>query len=360
MAVYMIDYENVKTGGLNGISRLTASDRVIIFYSENANRLTFDLHQRLMASPAKIEYREVSVGGHNALDFQLVTYLGYLIAKEPEGQYLIISNDRGFEHVVNFWRKDGLLIGLLPYLKDPSYALQKAGRAEVRAPEAEELSEASEPEELPDAAEAASEPLPDSPIESEPSSEPEEPILSEIAYAAETPILSELSAVPDESTISSEPKATATFADAATQESVPVVILTEETPICEPEEAPSVLHPEEPISDPSAQPAEVVQAERNPAARRHSRPNTQRNRKPKETAPAPAGGSRPAPASPDLRALLKDSVADDPELRFVETALEKYKTKLGLNNALVKTFGNQKAGEIYQKLKPLLTNKKGC
>ena len=41
MATYMIDYENVKTGGLNGISRLTAEDKVIIFYSENANRLTF-------------------------------------------------------------------------------------------------------------------------------------------------------------------------------------------------------------------------------------------------------------------------------------------------------------------------------
>ena len=38
MATYMIDYENVKTGGLNGISRLTEADRVIIFYSENANR----------------------------------------------------------------------------------------------------------------------------------------------------------------------------------------------------------------------------------------------------------------------------------------------------------------------------------
>ncbi|MBQ3003628.1 MAG: hypothetical protein IJD82_07845, partial [Clostridia bacterium] len=48
MATYMIDYENVKTGGLNGISRLTEADRVIIFYSENANRITFDLHKRLM------------------------------------------------------------------------------------------------------------------------------------------------------------------------------------------------------------------------------------------------------------------------------------------------------------------------
>jgi hypothetical protein len=42
----------------------------------------------------------------------------------------------------------------------------------------------------------------------------------------------------------------------------------------------------------------------------------------------------------------------------VKGALEKYKTKLGLNNALVKNFGNQRAGEIYQKVKPFVSNKK--
>ena len=191
MAVYMIDYENVKTGGLNGISRLTGSDRVIIFYSENANRLTFDLHQRLMASTAQIEYREVSVGGHNALDFQLVTYLGYLIAQEPNGQYLIISNDRGFEYVVNFWRRDGLSIGLLPYLKDPAYALQKATRPDVRPLAQPELSVSEdEPADEP-IAEPVAEPIPDEvPVAAdEPISEPipdevPEPVAAE-APAAE-------------------------------------------------------------------------------------------------------------------------------------------------------------------------------
>ena len=60
----------------------------------------------------------------------------------------------------------------------------------------------------------------------------------------------------------------------------------------------------------------------------------------------------------ELRALLGDLVADDPEARFVRNSLEKYKTKLGLNNALVKSFGNQRAGEIYQKVKPFVSNKK--
>ena len=185
MATYMIDYENVKTGGLNGISRLTAEDKVIIFYSENANRLTFDLHRRLMECPAQIEYREVLVGGHNALDFQLVTYLGYLIAKDPMGQYLIISYDRGFEYVVNFWRKDGLCIGLLPYLKDPSYALSKVVRGEIVRPEKEEESpEAKEAAE--DAPENVAEEIPVEPAGEIPE-ETEEGITVEFYEMTETP-----------------------------------------------------------------------------------------------------------------------------------------------------------------------------
>ena len=91
----MIDYENVNTDGLNGISRLSAEDTVIIFYSENADRMTFGLHRRLNESKATIDIRKVDVGGSNALDFQLGTYLGYLIALNREEQYCIVSNDRG-------------------------------------------------------------------------------------------------------------------------------------------------------------------------------------------------------------------------------------------------------------------------
>ena len=322
MATYMIDYENVKTGGLNGISRLTAEDRVIIFYSENANRLTFDLHRRLMECPAKIEYREVLVGGHNALDFQLVTYLGYLIAKDPMGQYLIISYDRGFEYVVNFWRKDGLCIGLLPYLKDPSYALSRVVRGEIcKADTAEEA---------------------------------EEEAVVEFVSSEEAP-----EAVPVE---------IPTEAPAAAPEAVPAEIPVE-APEAEPTEAPQ----EEPIQEaPKAEEAPQKPAKK-AAPKKHTskKPKVELKEAPAEEPKAEepkaeepkkqSAGKAPAKEIPTveaLRELLGDLLADDPEARFVHSALEKYKTKLGLNNALVKNFGNQRAGEIYQKVKPFVNEKK--
>ncbi len=51
MAIYLIDYENVNMDGLNGIQDLSEADEVYIFYSDNANKLTFSLHQQIVESP---------------------------------------------------------------------------------------------------------------------------------------------------------------------------------------------------------------------------------------------------------------------------------------------------------------------
>ena len=339
MATYMIDYENVKTGGLNGISRLTAEDKVIIFYSENANRLTFDLHRRLMECPAQIEYREVLVGGHNALDFQLVTYLGYLIAKDPMGQYLIISYDRGFEYVVNFWRKDGLCIGLLPYLKDPSYALSKVVRGEIVRPEKEEESpEAKEAAE--DAPESVAEEIPVEPAGEIPE-EAEEGITVEFYEMTEAPAEEALEEVTE--AVAEVPAEEA--AEAAPAEVTPA-------------EAPA----EEPAKPAKKSPAKKKQTAKKPKAVLAEAPKEEPKAEPKKEAkkaePKKDAPASKLPSEEELKTLLGDLVADDPEVRFVKGALEKYKTKLGLNNALVKHFGNQRAGEIYQKVKPFVSNKK--
>ncbi len=105
MTTYLIDYENVKGEGLNGINSLNEKDKVHIFYSENADRLTFGLHKRLNEAKCKIFYQRVEVGSKNALDFQLVSYLGYLLAKDEKEEYAIVTTDNGYNSVVKFWQK---------------------------------------------------------------------------------------------------------------------------------------------------------------------------------------------------------------------------------------------------------------
>ena len=62
MDCYLVDFENVNSKGVNGIQqlKLTKSDRVVIYYSNNANSLTFELHRELLRLDAEIEYRKIT------------------------------------------------------------------------------------------------------------------------------------------------------------------------------------------------------------------------------------------------------------------------------------------------------------
>ncbi len=102
--IYLIDFENVASEGLSGITYLSPEDQVIIFYSTNSNRLSMKMHILIGKSNCNLNYFEVSVGGKNALDHQISTWLGYLIGiGAAERSYYIVSRDMGYRHVANFW-----------------------------------------------------------------------------------------------------------------------------------------------------------------------------------------------------------------------------------------------------------------
>ena len=103
MKAYLIDFENANSRGLAGIEKLEEADRVYIFYSDKSDTLSFEMHRMVMESKAQIEYIKVTVGGKNALDFQLSTFLGYLVAKETYSHIFVISGDKGFDFLNYFW-----------------------------------------------------------------------------------------------------------------------------------------------------------------------------------------------------------------------------------------------------------------
>ena len=112
MSVYLIDFENVHYDGLSGILNLTPEDQVYIFYSDNGKRLTFELHEQINNSPAQFYYYRAVVGGKNALDHQLSSYLGFLIGKTGAKDYYIVSKDRGYRHLVAFWESANMDIAI--------------------------------------------------------------------------------------------------------------------------------------------------------------------------------------------------------------------------------------------------------
>ncbi len=105
MAIFLIDYENVGVPGLDGLTKLQEKDIIYIFYSEHADRLTFGLHKRLSESKAQINYMRITIGSKNALDFQLATFLGYLISQNPNETFYVVTKDKGFDCLTKFWLK---------------------------------------------------------------------------------------------------------------------------------------------------------------------------------------------------------------------------------------------------------------
>jgi len=103
MRVFLIDFENVHSEGMVGVDHLTEQDEVVIFYSNNADSITFDALHKLMLCKSKLSYYKIKRGGKNALDFQLSCYLGFRINKDPDAEFYIISKDNGYDFIMDFW-----------------------------------------------------------------------------------------------------------------------------------------------------------------------------------------------------------------------------------------------------------------
>ena len=130
MNYFLIDYENVNVAGFDGLSNLTAEDVVIVFYTENAETLTFDLHTKINESKAKIQFQKVSAKSKNALDFQLCSYLGYLIRgkidNSNQNNYYIVSNDSGYAVLSNYWKQRAVDVKIFRNLKNQAAPVQKS------------------------------------------------------------------------------------------------------------------------------------------------------------------------------------------------------------------------------------------
>ncbi len=79
-----------------------------IFVTENAKSLNFSLLKDLTENQKhRINIIECEPG-KNSLDFYLSSYLGYLIGTGKHNAYTVVSQDTGFDHVIEYWKKQGL------------------------------------------------------------------------------------------------------------------------------------------------------------------------------------------------------------------------------------------------------------
>lgn len=308
MAYYLIDFENVKSRGMEGVELLTEEDTVCIFYSDNADSMTFDLHRKLNETKANIIYHKVAVGTKNALDFQLATYLGYLICgQQNEGiqpNYFIVTKDNGFTSLMVYWKAQGVPVRIIRNLlwgKNPvaeqNLLIEEEQETETAVTAAEDVTEQPTTEE-----------------------EQTQPIQPERVDAPEEPVQPE----PEK-------------ADA-------------------PEES---AQPEPETVDESAQPVKKPSRKKNNTRKKSAAKTDDKTeeKKPAERKPA----EKKSAEEPDELTLAVEKVLTDQTIvPQVVKFIRQYKTKQGINNALNKEFKDSKrTSEIYSAIKPLIADKKG-
>ncbi len=115
--VFFVDYENVDTGGLDGLSKLATQDEVYIFYSEKHSRMTFGLHRRICDSKSSFLYRKVQATEKNALDKELMKEAEIVVA-DKMADYYIISKDKGYKSFIQRKVIEGYKIDLFPTISE--------------------------------------------------------------------------------------------------------------------------------------------------------------------------------------------------------------------------------------------------
>ena len=85
-------------------------------YTEQSKAFSLELVEKIARQHARLESYKAGTGAKNSLDFQLASYLGYMIAKN-EGRddcYYIVSRDTGFNHLVDFWAERNVTVKRIP------------------------------------------------------------------------------------------------------------------------------------------------------------------------------------------------------------------------------------------------------
>lgn len=102
-------------------------EEVIVFYTQKSPHMNYE-NVRLLKETDKEAKFIKCFEGSNALDFQLVTQLGYLLCENQENSYVIISNDTGFDAAVRYWKQRNMPVQRLSG-KELNRRLQQKAKA---------------------------------------------------------------------------------------------------------------------------------------------------------------------------------------------------------------------------------------
>jgi len=102
---FLIDYENVRSSGMQGTEYLLPSDTVIVFYSAAAAVMEQRHLKDIENSGCRFEAYKLLTKRKNGLDFYIATKVGELFGANQCTRAVLVSNDTGFHAIRDFWQE---------------------------------------------------------------------------------------------------------------------------------------------------------------------------------------------------------------------------------------------------------------
>ena len=100
--IYLVDSENVGDIWVPFLVSSQEDDEVLVFYTTKSPHMNYENVRMLKETEKEADFIKCFEGS-NALDFQLVSELGYRLSQNADREYVIVSNDTGFDAVVRYW-----------------------------------------------------------------------------------------------------------------------------------------------------------------------------------------------------------------------------------------------------------------
>lgn len=127
-----VDYENTLLGNLGLIAQWPDQPKLKLFLNRHQSMIPLATARALHAMGENAEYIQIDSGRRNVIEFNIAFQLGELATQHPDARFTILSNDTGFNEIVEGLKSKGIacerfvdmetaleqLVGLTPALQE--------------------------------------------------------------------------------------------------------------------------------------------------------------------------------------------------------------------------------------------------
>lgn len=125
----LIDFESVQPETLAQLAH--DHFKLLVFVGATQKKVPFEFAASLQQLGARAEYVKISGSGPNTLDFHIAYYIGQLAAQDESAYFHIVSNDSGFDPLIQHLKSKKVFAGRVKDIADIPFVNASSSKSPV-------------------------------------------------------------------------------------------------------------------------------------------------------------------------------------------------------------------------------------